>query len=61
MFNQTPVDKISFFTLSEIRLIRQMYEELTIDQLATFFRKSSQDISELAIELGLKKEEVSNG
>jgi len=52
---------IPVFTLGEIRLIRQLYNELSIEELAIFFRKTSRDISDLVQELGLKKEEVVNG
>lgn len=51
----------ALFTLGEIRLMKILYHEMSIAQLAAFFRKSTQDITELVEELELKKEEVVNG
>lgn len=61
MANTTTADITASFTLGEIRLIRQLYHELSIDELAIFFGKSSQEIRELVQELDLKKGEVCCG
>lgn len=60
MVDQSKSDPIAFFTLNEIRLIKQLYHELSIDELAIFFRKSTPQITGLADELGLKRKEVSH-
>jgi hypothetical protein len=49
------------FTLGEIRLLKSLYHELSLDELAILLRKSSKDITALVRELGLKREEVHNG
>lgn len=48
----------SFFTLGEIRLLKSLYHELSIEELAIFFRKTPAEIQSIANELNLKKQEV---
>lgn len=60
------IDKIekttpSWFTIGEIRLLKTLYKELSIDELAIFFRKTPDDIRSMIQEFGIEKKEVSNG
>lgn len=48
------------FTLAEIRLLKVLYHELSLEELAIFFAKPKESITDMAKELALKKE-VPNG
>lgn len=60
MHNTTLPTPPAFFTLGEIRLLKSLYHELSIEELAIFFRKSPIDIQAIVQELDLKKQEVNH-
>lgn len=61
MLNQTSQNPPAFFTLGEIRLLKSLYHELSMQELAIFFRKSESDIQAITQELNLKRKELVNG
>lgn len=58
VFNCSLPNPPAVFTLGEIRLLKSLYHELSIEELAIFFGKSPADISSICKELDLKKQEV---
>lgn len=55
--NQTLKNPPVIFTLSEVKLFRILFHELSIPELAIFFSKSENHVTALIKELELKRNE----